>query len=68
MATVNIIYTPWWDHTGHGVNAKITVGVFSYYLKAKDKEGVFRYFIEKHYGDDVVTEYTYQEEDEDYDA
>lgn len=74
MATVNITYKPW-DHTcgdgccySWGVGATVTVGAFTYNIEASDEEDVLRDFIERHYGDDVVTDYEYQEEDEDYDA
>lgn len=74
MATVNITYKPW-EHTcgdgcctSCGVDATVTVGAFTYNIEAGDEEGVLRDFIEKHYGDDVVIDYEYQEEDEEYDA
>lgn len=74
MATVNITYKPW-EHTcgdgccySWGVNATVTVGAFTYNIEAGDEDGVLRDFIEKHYGDAVVTDYEYEDEGEDYEA
>ncbi len=68
MATVKVTYKPW-EHTcgdgccyTYGVEAKVEVGAFTYNLEASNEDDVLKQFIERHYGDEIETEYEYDEE------